>query len=80
MESCDRVNNSIELYIRFTGMSTVKKFLFLIGTFFGIIVAYINVCINEAMRRQASNRLAWDQKIEKDQIQTGDNIIRVTLV
>ena len=45
-----------------------------------MIVAYINLCINEAMRRQGAYRLAWDQGIERDQIQRGDNIIKFTVV
>ena len=49
-------------------MSTdlVVKILFLIVVLCGMIVAYINLCINEAMRRQAANRLAWDQRIQRD--------------
>ena len=43
-------------------------------------MACINLCINEAMRRQDEYRLAWDQKIERNQIQGGDNIIKVTVV
>ena len=45
-----------------------------------VIVACMNLCINEAMRRQAAYRLAWDQRIERDWLQRSDNIIRVTVV
>ena len=45
-----------------------------------MIVACMNLCINEAMRRQAAYRLAWDQRIERDQLQTTDHIIKVTAV
>ena len=45
-----------------------------------VIVACMNLYINEAMRRQAAYRLAWDQRIERDWLQRSDNIIRVTVV
>ena len=45
-----------------------------------MIVACINLCINETMRRQAAYRLAWDQRMERDWLQRSDNIIRVTVV
>ena len=63
-------------------MSTnlLVKILFLIVAFCGMIVACMNLCINEAMRRQAAYRLAWDQRIESDQLQTTDNVIKVTVV
>ena len=63
-------------------MSTnlLVKILFLIVVFCGMIVACMNLCINEAMRRQAAYRLAWDQRIESDQLQTTDNVIKVTVV
>ena len=63
-------------------MSTdlVVKILFLIVVLRGMIVACINLCINEAMRRQAAYRLAWDQRMERDWLQRSDNIIRVTVV
>ena len=35
---------------------------------------------NEAMRRQAAYRLAWDHRIERDWLQRSGNIIRVTVV
>ena len=62
-------------------MSTdlVVKTLFLIVAICGMIVACMNLCINEAMRRQAAYRLALDQRIERDQLQRSDNIIRVTV-
>ena len=68
--------------IYWTSMSAdlVVKILFLIVALCGMIVACINLCINEAMRRQAAYRLAGDQKIERDQIQRGDNIIKVSVV
>ena len=46
----------------------------------GMIVTFMNLCINEAMRRQAAYRLAWDQRIKRDWLQRSDNIIRVTVV
>ena len=52
--------------------------LFLIVTLCGMIVACINLCINEVMRRQGAYRLAWDQRIERDRLQRSDNIIKVT--
>ena len=63
-------------------MSTdlVVKILFLIVSLCGMIVACINLCINDAMRRQAAYTLAWDQRMERDQLQRSDNIIRVTVV
>ena len=63
-------------------MSTdlVVKILFLIVALCGMIVACINLCINEAMRRQTAYRLAWDQRIKRDQLQRSDNIIKVTAV
>ena len=63
-------------------MSTdlLVKILFLIVALCGMIVACMNLCINEAMRRQAAYKLAWDQRIEKDWLQTTDNIIKVTVV
>ena len=45
-----------------------------------MIVACMNLCVNEAMRRQAAYRLAWDQRVERDQLQTTDNVIKVTAV
>ena len=45
-----------------------------------MIVACINLCINEAMRRQTAYTLAWDQRMERDQLQRSDKIIRVTVV
>ena len=58
-------------------MSTdlLVKILFLIVAICGMIVACMNLCINEAMRRQAACRLAWDQRIEQDWLHTTDNII-----
>ena len=63
-------------------MSTdlVLKILLLIVSLFGMIVVCMNLCTNEAMRRQAAYRLAWDQRIERDQLQRSDNIIKVTVV
>ena len=63
-------------------MSTdlVVKILCLIIALCGMIVACINLCMNEAMRRQAVYRLAWDQRIKRDQLQRSDNIIKVTVV
>ena len=63
-------------------MSTdlVVKFLFLIVALCGMIVACINLCINEAMRRQAAYRLVWDQRIERDRLQRSDNVIKVIVV
>ena len=63
-------------------MSTdlVVKILFLIVALCGMIVTCINLCINEAMRRQAAYRLAWDQRMERDWLQRIDNIIRATVV
>ena len=63
-------------------MSTdlVVKFLFLIVALCGMIVACINLCINEAMRRQAAYRLVWDQRIERDWLQRSDNVIKVIVV
>ena len=63
-------------------MSTdlVVKILFLIVALCGMIVACINLCINEAMRRQAAYRLAWDQRMERDWLQRIDDIIRATVV
>ena len=58
----------------------VVKILFLIVDLCGMIVACINLCINEAMRRQGAYRLAWDQRIERDQLQRSENIIKVTVV
>ena len=52
---------------------------FLIVALCGIIVACINLCINEAIRRQSAYRLAWDQRIERDQLQRSDNIIKITV-
>ena len=52
------------------------KIIFLRVSICGMIVACINLCINEAMRRQAAYRLAWDQRIERDQLQKSDNIIK----
>ena len=68
--------------ILFYSMSTnlLVKILFLIVAICGVIVACMKLCINEAMRRQAAYRLAWDQRIERDQLQRSDNIIRVTVV
>ena len=45
-----------------------------------MIVAGINLCIKEAMRRQAAYRFAWDQRIERDLLQRTDNVIKVTVV
>ena len=45
-----------------------------------VIVACMNLCINEAMRRQAAYRLAWDQRIKRDWLQRSDDIIKVTVV
>ena len=56
-----------------------KNFI-LIVALFGMIVVCINLCTNEAMRRQAAYRLAWDQRIKRDQLQRSDNIIKVTVV
>ena len=56
------------------------KILFLIVAICGMNVACINLCINEAMRRQAAYRLAWDQRIERNWLQRRDNIIKVTVV
>ena len=63
-------------------MSTdlVVKILFLIVALCGMIVACINLCINEAMRRQAAYRLAWHQRMERDWLQRSDDIIRTTVV
>ena len=63
-------------------MSTdlLVNILFLIVVFCGMIVACMNLCINEALRRQAAYRLAWDQRIERNWVQTTDNIIKVTVV
>ena len=65
-------------------MSTdlLVKLLFLIDliALCGMIVACINLCINEAMRRQAAYRLAWDQRIERDWLQRSDKVIKVTVV
>ena len=69
-------------HILIYSMSTdllVKK-LFLIVAICGMIVACMNLCINEAMRRWAAYRLAWDQRMERDRLQRSDNIIRVTVV
>ena len=62
------------------GTDMVIKILFLIVALGGMIVACINFCINEAMGRQATYRLAWDQRIERDQLQRSENIIKVTVV
>ena len=69
-------------HILMYSMSTdlLVKILFLIVAICGMIVACMNLCINEAMRRQAAYRLAWDQRIEWDQLHTTDNIIKVTVV
>ena len=63
-------------------MSTdlLVKIIFLIVAICGMIVECMNLCINEAMRRQAAHRLTWDQSIERDWLQTTDNIIKVTVV
>ena len=63
-------------------MSTnlLVKILFLIVAICGMIVTCMNLCINEAMSRQAAYRLAWDQRIERDWLQRSDYIIRVTVV
>ena len=63
-------------------MSTdlLVKILFLIVAICGMIVACMNLCINEAMRRQAAYRLGWYQRIEQDRLQTSDNVIKVTVV
>ena len=45
-----------------------------------MIVACMNLCTNEAIRGQSVYRLAWDQRIERDQLQTTDNVIKVTVV
>ena len=37
-----------------------------------MIVACMNLCINEAMRRQTAYRLPWNQRIERDQLQRSD--------
>ena len=58
----------------------VVEILFLIVALCVMIVACINLCINEAVRRQGAYRLVWDQRIEREQIQKGDNIIKVTVV
>ena len=42
------------------------KIVFLIVAICGIIVACMNLCINEAIRSQAAYQLAWDQKIKRD--------------
>ena len=62
-------------------MSTdlVLMIIFLILSLCGMIVACINLCINEAMRKQVACRLAWDLRIERDQLQRSDNIIKVTV-
>ena len=52
------------IYWTIMSADLVVKILFLIVALCGMIVA----SINEAMRRQAAYRLAWDQKIERDQI------------
>ena len=51
-------------------MSTdlLVKILFLIVAICGIVVVCMNFYINEAMRRQAAYRLAWDQRIEWDRL------------
>ena len=51
-------------------MSTnlLVKILFLIVAICQIIVACMNFCINEAMRRQAAYRLFWDKRIEQDRL------------
>ena len=69
-------------HILIYSMSTkfLVKILFLIVAICGMTVACMNLCINEAMRRQAAYRLAWDQRIERDQLQTTDNVIKVTVV
>ena len=62
-------------------MSTnlVVKILFLIIALCGMIEACINLCINEAMRRQVVYILAWDLIMETDWLQRSDNIIVVLL-
>ena len=57
-------------HILMYSMSTnlLVKILFLIVAICGIIVACMNFCINEAMRRQAAYRLSWDQRIEWDRL------------
>ena len=82
LQSCDIVtnNNSIVIYLTSMSVDLVVKILFLIVVLCGMIVAYINLCINEAMRRQGAYRLVWEQKIERDQIQRGDNISKVSVV
>ena len=50
-------------------INLVVKILLMIVTLCGMIVACINLCINEAMRKQAAYRLAWDQRIERDWLQ-----------
>ena len=63
-------------------MSTdlVVKILFLIVALCEMIVACINLCINEVTGKQGAYRLPWDQRIERDQIQRSENIIKVTVV
>ena len=63
-------------------MSTnlLVEILFLIVAICGMIVTCMNLCTNEAMRRQAAYRLAWDLRIEQDWLQTTDNVIKVTVV
>ena len=51
------------------------KILFLIVAICRMIVACMNPCINEAMKRQTACRLTWDQRIEQDHLHTTDNII-----
>ena len=58
----------------------VVNILFLIDVICGMIVACIILCIIEAMRRQGAHRLVWHQRIERDQPQRSDNIIKVTVV
>ena len=45
-----------------------------------MIVACLNLCINEAMSKQAAYIIALDQRIERDQLQRTDNIIKVSVV
>ena len=53
----------------------VSKILFLIVAICEMIVVCMNLCINEAMRRQTAYRLAWEQRIVQDQLHTTDNVI-----
>ena len=57
-------------HILMYSMSTdlLVKILFLIVAICRIIVACMNFCINEAMRRQAAYRLSWDKRIERDRL------------